>query len=361
MSIDLFLPVVPPERFHPAFEHVFLNGTENDKNVLRSWSDGFVDRDGKFVQEFQTTFDSSFWELYLYAVFKELGMRCDFQWPSPDFCISSPDPFTVEATVALHAQGTAGVTDTTFRDMPGDFNEFNRQAIVRLSNSLHSKYKKYVESYSLLPHVMGKPFVLAVAPFDRPHFYLQAQRAIEALLYRFYVDEEAYLKEHPNRDAPLVGQDLPNVVKDSGESLPLGMFCDASAAGISAVIQSTAATWSKVRVMSGSRDIMVEAIYENRAEGGQDVFRGPNSSYQESILDGLRIYHNPYATYPLDRGLFDRAEIFQASATGPAKLINLSDSSRILSTRKVTTFTPGFMEEVVKGMSPTTEFWHHIR
>ncbi len=85
MSIDLFLPVVPRERFHPAFERVFLNGTENDRNVLKGWSDGFIDRDGKFVQEFQTTFDSSFWELYLHAVFKELGMRCDFQWPSPDF------------------------------------------------------------------------------------------------------------------------------------------------------------------------------------------------------------------------------------------------------------------------------------
>jgi hypothetical protein len=361
MSIDLFVPAVPRERFHPAFERVFLHGTENDKNVLRDWSEGFIDRDGKFAQQFQTTFDSSFWELYLHAVFKELGMRCDFQWRSPDFCISSPDPFTVEATVALHAQGTAGVTHTTFRDMPGDFNEFNRQAIIRLSNSLHSKYKKYVESYSLLPHVMGKPFVLAVAPFDRPHFYLQAQRAVEALLYRYYVDEEAYLTKYPNRDAPLVGQDLPFVLKDSGESLPLGMFCDASAAGISAVIQSTAATWSKVRVMSGARDIMVQAIYENRAEGGQDVFIGPNSSYEESILDGLRIYHNPYATYPLDPALFDRPEIFQASATAPAKLINLSDSRRILSTRRVTTFSSGLMEKALKEMSSTTKFWRHIR
>jgi len=52
---------------------------------------------------------------------------------------------------------------------------------------------------------------------------------------------------------------LKSLATDSGESLPLGVFCDASMGGISAVIQSTAATWSK----------------------------GPNTRYTENILDGF--------------------------------------------------------------------------
>ena len=247
MSLSLFTPAVPRDRFHPAFARLLTGGKDCDKKVLADWAEGFVDRDGKFVKEFQTTFDSSFWELYLHAVFKELGMNCDFRWERPDFCISAPIPFLVEATVSSHAQGATAVTETKPLEMPMDFNEFNRQAIIRLSNSVHSKYKKYRDAYSGLAHVAGKPFVLAITAFDRPHFYLQAQRAVEALLYRAYVDEETYFKEHPTRDVPLKARDLPFVVKDSGEKLPLGVFCDASMAGISAVIHSTAATWSKVR------------------------------------------------------------------------------------------------------------------
>lgn len=36
---------------------------------------GFEDRDGKFVKEFQTTFNSSFWELYLFACLRD-GLSC---------------------------------------------------------------------------------------------------------------------------------------------------------------------------------------------------------------------------------------------------------------------------------------------
>lgn len=361
MSLNLFMPAVPPDRFHPAFARLFADAKECDKEVLADWAKEFVDRDGKFVKEFQTTFDSSFWEIYLHAVFKELGMKCDFQWKRPDFCISSPIPFVIEATVALHAQGTTTVTETKPVEMPEDFNAFNRQAIIRLSNSVHSKYKKYQESYSGLAHVAGKPFVLAITAFDRPHFYLQAQRAVEALLYRAYVDEETYLREHPNRDVPLKAQDLPFVMKDSGEKLPLGVFCDASMAGISAIIQSSAATWSKVRAMSGDPDVMIEAIYENRADGGQDVFRGPNGRYTESVLDGLRIYHNPHATNPLDPSLFDRPEIFQATSRGPVKMVMLSDSRHILVNRKATSFPVGTMEDVLKDMPADKSFWHHLK
>jgi hypothetical protein len=39
-------------------------------DVLTDWARGFIDRDGKFVKEFQTTFNSCFWELYVYAVLK---------------------------------------------------------------------------------------------------------------------------------------------------------------------------------------------------------------------------------------------------------------------------------------------------
>ena len=57
---------------------------------------------GKFVREFQTTFNSSFWELYLFAVLKNPGIEVDFSHSSPDF-VAKNLPLTIEATIASHA------------------------------------------------------------------------------------------------------------------------------------------------------------------------------------------------------------------------------------------------------------------
>lgn len=359
MSMDLFTPVVPEERFHPAFQKILRRPTSPDRIVLNRWAEGFVDRDGKFVKEFQTTFDSSFWELYLHAMFKELGMVCDYQWPRPDFCIESPTPFMVEATVSLQAQGAPAMLGANPLDMPKEFAEFNRQAIIRFSNSLHAKYKKYVAHYSRLAHVSGRPFVVAIAPFDRPHFQLQAERAVEAVLYRYYVDEDAHRRKYPDGGVPLFAEELPHVLKDNGQPLPLGAFCDASMAGISAVIQSTAATWSKVRAMSDDPNVMITAIYENRDQGGTFYYDGPNSRYSEDILDGLRIYHNPYATRPLAPSLFDRPEIFQATLKGPLRLILMNDCRKNLVNRMAITCSPAKMQQVLARMPPGENYWHY--
>lgn len=115
-------------------------------DVLQDWARGFVDRDGKFVEEFQTTFNSSFWELYLFAVLKRYGMSVDFSQARPDFCIPSLG-LNIEATIASDAQGA----EPEFARLgipPGDLNIFNLQTIVRLSNSLAAKHRKYIESYA---------------------------------------------------------------------------------------------------------------------------------------------------------------------------------------------------------------------
>ena len=361
MGLDLLTPVVLPERLHPSFKRIIDRANVHDRQVLEEWVDGFVDRDGKFVTEFQTTFDSSFWELYLHAVFKDLGMRTDFSFPRPDFCVLSPIPFVVEATVALHAHGTPSVTETNPLEIPTEFTEFNRQAILRLSNSLHAKYKKYVESYSRLPQVAGKPFVLAIAPFDRPHFQLQAQRAVEALLYRYYVDEDKYNREHPGGGVPLLADELPFVEKDSGERIPLGIFCDRSMSEVSAVIQSTSGTWSKVRAIGDDPDVLISAVYENRDQGGELVFHGPRSRYRESVLDGLRVYHNPYASNPLDPEIFGDPAILQATSDRPVSIILVNECRRNLVCRTAMTFPRGAMAKYLETAPPNKSFWYTRR
>jgi hypothetical protein len=71
--MDLFTHVVPPEALHPNFRRLADKHSGADRAVLSQWADGFKDRDGKFVREFQATFNSGFWELYIFACCKELG------------------------------------------------------------------------------------------------------------------------------------------------------------------------------------------------------------------------------------------------------------------------------------------------
>lgn len=359
MALDLFTPLVPVADFHPAFSKLIEHGLPFGREVLNQWAEKFEDRDGKFVKEFQTTFDSSFWELYLFAAFKELGMKCDLTKSRPDFCILSPDAFSVEAVVSLNAEGAPGVPEANPFKFPTDLNEFNRQAMIRLLNSLNSKYRKHTESYSKLEHVKGKPFVIAVAPFDQPKFHLQGHRAIEAVLYRYYVDEEAFLKVADGNAHPSA-QDMECVIKDSGAKLPLGLFCDARMSGLSAVIQSTSGTWSKVTAMSDDPDVIIDAVYENRREGGMCFYRGPNALYKEHLLDGLRVYHNPFADYPLDPELFAREEIFQTTSAGVANLVPLCPAKRLLVCRQSMRIQPGMMERMLQDVAPDRSYWYGI-
>ena len=317
--MDLFTPVVPPERYHPNFAKLVGNRNRYDEAVLSKWTDGFIDRDGKFVEEFQTTFNSCFWEVYLHAILKEAGCKIDFTHNAPDFAVTDPVPFIVEATVALNAKDA--LPEWTPLDLnlrPGDLNEFNRVAMIRLLNSISEKSKKYIKSYQHLPHVTGKPFVLALTPFDQPFFYLQVQRAIEAVLYDYYVDEQEYIGD-PSKFASIKTKRLRIVRKDNGVELPLGMFNDSSHAHISAVVFNSAATWGKLRALGDDPNpfIFFSAARSDPRSGDFFIFQGAKANYQETLFDGLRVYHNPHASYPLDWRVFQEPGALQAVCVNP--------------------------------------------
>lgn len=317
--MDLFTPIVPPERFHPNFARCLARRNGYDEAVLAKWADGFVDRDGKFVEEFQTTFNSCFWELYLHAMLKEAGGKIDFTHQAPDFLVTDPVPFVVEATVALNAKDA--LPEWTPLDLnlrPSDLNELNRAAMVRLLNSISEKSKKYLKSYQHLPHVMGKPFVLALTPFDQPFFYLEVQRAIEAVLYDYYVDEQEYIDD-PSKFASVKAKNLKAVRKSSTVELPLGIFNDASHAHISAVLYNSSATWGKLKALGDDPNptIYFFATRSDPLTGDNYVFQGRKVDYEETIFDGLRVYHNPHATYPLDWRVFQEPGAFQGVRLNP--------------------------------------------
>jgi hypothetical protein len=308
--MDLFTPIISEALQHPNFRSICAQQNGYNWDVLNDWARGFQDRDGKFVFEFQKTFDTCFWELYVFAVLKQYGLTVDFSHSAPDFVVTDNGGFNVEATVALHAKDATPEYMKYEEPIPQDLNEFNRRAILRIRNSIDGKHKKFSTSYRSLDHVKDRPFVLAITAVDSPHFFLASQRTIEAALFGYYVDEEKYLRE----GGELKGYEVESVAKDNGSSIDIGVFKNEEFKWLSAVMFSSCATWGKVRALSAdpNPNIMFEAVKYNPNGAKPHFVRAKKANYTERLLDGLRVYHNPLATHPLDPGVFRNRDVFQS-------------------------------------------------
>ena len=316
--MDFFKPLVEEARRNKNFSSVLAPFRKAERELFNQWADGFVDRDGKLVEEFQTTFNSTFWEVYLFACFKEFGFEIDWSHPSPDFCLTTKRvDVVVEATTANSAQGKPSEWDRTFSPeelkVLRRFKELNTEAIIRLSNAILNKAKKYRDTYKTLGHVKNKPFVLAVAPFEQPHFNFQYDRPIRALLYDYYVDEDAFLANPDAYPEGPPGINLGFVEKDNGAEIPLGFFNDAQLSEVSAVIFSCTATWGKLSAMSSNpaTTTQVHSIWATAPHGVPERRQCSPSEHEEGILDGLQIYHNPYAEHPLSPEIFRAPRVVQ--------------------------------------------------
>ena len=108
--VDFFAPVTDAARRHQHFEHLTTgDGYSPALGIIRELMHYFDDADGNFVEQFQTTaFDARLWELYLYALFTELGYGLDKTHPAPDFhCVGLLGDFFVEESIDAR-RGRAG-------------------------------------------------------------------------------------------------------------------------------------------------------------------------------------------------------------------------------------------------------------
>jgi hypothetical protein len=317
--MDLFKQIVEDSALHINFKNIVsIKGRQFEIDEFLRWGDGFVDRDNKIVKEFQTTFNSSFWEIYLFALFKEYGFEIDWSHSTPDFILKAKGiDFVIEATTANAAQDKPNEWDKvlspeTFKNMK--FNEINKESMIRLSNAILSKYKKYKNSYKNLSHAANKPFVIAVGPFEQPFFTMQYDRPIRALLYDYYVDEEAYYANPEAYPSGPPAVNLGSVAKDNGTELFLGFFNGAGMEEVSAILFSNSATWAKVSARGAhfaGKDKTLQYIWAFDKNGAPSTRTLSAKDYLEPISAGLQIYHNPYAKRPLDPAVFRHEGVVQ--------------------------------------------------
>lgn len=358
-KVDLFQPVVPLEKQHKNFRFISQPGLcFPEIEVLKNWADGFVDRDGKFIKEFQSTFNSSFWELYLFACFKELGFSIDLSYASPDFVVDSPHgKFIAEATIANNPKDFRPEWDKDIKMLDEtNMDDIVRLSTIRLLQAITNKHKKFVSSYSKLTHVQNKPFVICVSPFDQPFFYLQDCMAIMRVLYAY--EKPLVIPGRDNRETIIVGESqCHRVQKKPGVNIPLGLFTNSDMADVSAIFFNNRATMCKIRALAknGNYSVMFSGsrAIETEIETGVERFVSERPDYQETLLDGFHVLLNPFAKNPLNIEVFKNREIAIHNYNPEIDSYQLKIPNGFLYQRTCMTFIPQ-TEEAIKQYKSST-------
>lgn len=309
--IDLFKDLgLPEDKLHPKFLQLKKLMMDGERKIVSSWAEGFVDRDNKIVTEFQTTFHSAFWELFLHRVFSDLDFTIDFSRNRPDFIISSPAKFYVEAVIAgirnngrlESARNQDDILDNFIPPhLQGDFDAHLIEAIVRYSNAIYFKLEKLETKYRQLPWLDNNvPFVIALSSYSQVNYGREYYHPMLALLYGMFYDavEDEY-------------SELEQVLKPGSKApINLSIFNDPRMREVSAIIFSCTVTIGKLTALSKSANnfefnqntvLIVRQVEEEPHFRIQDV----SEESPELHSDGLFVFHNPNARVQLPIETFE--------------------------------------------------------
>lgn len=314
---DLFVSKVKDSKLDGYFDFISKSPTHSAaRNVINEIMPHFLDVDGNFVEQFQTQgFDSRLWELYLFCYFNEEGLLIDRSHFAPDFLLSSNHMnVSLEAVIVSNKE-----PNKIWTEKPKLEDIFKKKALMpaRWGSSLFSKLThtdKSNKHYWEYPHTQEKPFILAIADFHETFSMTWSQNSLITYLYGYRYDhsynEKGELIVHPIK--------VENHIKGEGRNtIPSGFFFQDNSEYISAVLHSSCGTISKFSRI-GKQCGMDESdvlMYRIGSELNPDPNAAKPNIFQylvteensEPWAEGVTVFHNPNAKYPLPLDFFSNA------------------------------------------------------
>ncbi len=263
--------------------------------------------DPHFVRQFQTAgFDARVFELYLVAALGSLGWSIGGESGRPDFrCRGSGLEFYVEAGTANSPGNPAPPSSTEeYFDQLVVSTDNRDEVAVRFGSVLRSKAAR---RYEALPHVAGKPIVIAVQGFFGPSALFHNELPLVRYLYNMALTEVDSAGVVSVTDAA-VGYHVGDT-----KTIESGWFVDEDAAFISAVMWSNTGTVGKFNRMAAGLGLGAPGWEIHRF--GTELDPRPGATEPalfvervepggESWEEGLVIMHNPNAKFPLPASAF---------------------------------------------------------
>jgi len=315
-GVDLFTPLSPDEKLHSSFELVNNHAVWSPaRAILSEMMKHYVDVDGNFVEQFQTTgFDSRLWELYLFAYLLEDGLYIDRSDPVPDFSVRSGgktvfiEAMTVNPTVG-EAQPQSTAEKPILRE-PKEIVELLKGKIpIKFGSTLFSKLSRK-KPYWTLPNVANHPLIFAIADFHEPQSMTWSSSALFQYLYgishEFFHDENGQL---------VISAINVEKHKYGEKEIPSGFFFLPNAENVSAVLFTASGTLAKFNRkgrLAGFGDANIKVIrygvcHDHNPNASLprpfvlEIEQGKNS---ETWGEGLSMFHNPKAIHPVSPEMF---------------------------------------------------------
>src|SRR5262249_11468196 len=269
------------------------------RNLIGEIANSFIDNDGNYAQEFQSiNFNARLWELYLHVYLHNAGLRIIKANPSPDFEVEwFGEKFFIEAVTVNPSQSDtrpdlpSPETEAEVTDRLRDFMP------IKFGSALYSKLQK---RYWELPHVTGRPLILAIHDYHVEDAMVWSRTALAEYLFGL----RTRLIDGAPVDEPIGSHQWQEKV------IPSGFFNQPESEWVSAVLFSNQATIPKFNRMgrlAGLGSSGVKMIRRGYLYNPDPTALDPipfardldDPDYEESWSDGLVMYHNPNAKHPL--------------------------------------------------------------
>lgn len=320
---EIFKLQVKDEKVHRYFRLLLSEAHyEGAANLIKEIAYSYIDVDGNYIKDFQSTgFDARLWELFLYMYLHSSSFSINSDYHAPDYVVDYfGNPFSIEAVTVN--------SNPTF-DEPNPKNSKEAHLLrldympIKFGSPLTTKLKK---RYWIEKHVEAKPLILAVHDYHQPATLDAAgsmtwsRFALMDYLYgarpKFKEEDDKFVVEHTT-DSSGVHAIIEKVEFHSwkGKEIPSDFFGLETAENISAVLFSNTATLTTFNRMGklaglGSKGVkMIRSGYRFdptpfALEPLHFVIDVDSPEYEEGWSDGLVMYHNPNALYPVDINAF---------------------------------------------------------
>lgn len=307
---DIFHSDLPDKSLNEYFLLLRDNeGYSPAKGIIQEIAYTFVDCDGTFIRDFQTTksgFNSRLWELYLYAYLKEEYFFINREYSSPDY-------FFVKYGAGLGLEAmTVNLPDNISEDNNIDDSFSNN--LLKYNEHLILKYgkvmvKKLNKKYWEKPHIQGKPLIFAVQGFHNKSNFKDNS------LVANYIYGVRHLPEKDKLNKFKIKIEKIENHEHERRKIKSGFFFSQGSEHISAVLFSNSATISKfnrIGKLAGFGSPRVRMIREglqfnpdpNAVTPKQFSVPIDSEHYKETWAQGLSMYHNPKAFNTVDPNFF---------------------------------------------------------
>jgi hypothetical protein len=308
-KFEIFKHVVPGNKLDENFRKLAEGkGFSPAREIMAEIAYSFEDPDGNYVQQFQTSgFDARLWELFLYAFLHENKLLINRGFSAPDYlCERYGQTIFVEAVTVNPSRGDGAIQASPETEM--DRVKLADYAAIKFGSALFSKLTR-PKRYWELEHVKGNPLIFAVADFHQPHSMVWTHPFIWQYLYGIRAEKKE------RADGGEVTYRSIDWHEFGEKRIPSGFFHQPECENISAVLFSNSGTISKFNRMGklagfgdhGVRMVRVGKCYDHDKSSLMPkdfTLYIETGRCTETWSEGVSMFHNPNARYPLNADLF---------------------------------------------------------